>query len=87
MPYPEQQLGMHNLINRGTRKVGGGGKINKIRGGGGTENGPAILPIANSFDFFVWQALACQQHFSNSLKLSAISVLNNLTESQILNLL
>jgi hypothetical protein len=23
-------------------------------GKGGTENGPAILPIVNSFEFFVW---------------------------------
>ena len=46
MPYPGQQLGMQNLIDRETRKVG------KKKGGGGTENGPAILPIANSFEIF-----------------------------------
>jgi hypothetical protein len=33
---------MQNLIDRETRKVGKGG----------TENGPAILPIDNSFEFF-----------------------------------
>jgi hypothetical protein len=43
MPYPGQQLGIQNLIDRETRKVGKGG---------GTENGPAILPIANSFEIF-----------------------------------
>jgi hypothetical protein len=59
------------------------GETRKV-GKRGTENDPAILPIANSFEIF---CLACQQHFSNSLRLSAISVLNNLTESQILNLL
>jgi hypothetical protein len=32
---------MQNLIDRETRKVGKGG----------TENGPAILPIANSFGY------------------------------------
>ena len=44
MPYPGQQLYMQKKIDRETRKVGKGG----------TENGPAILPIVNSFEFFVW---------------------------------
>ena len=43
MPYPGQQLGMENLIDRETRKVGKKG---------GAENGPAILPVANSFKKF-----------------------------------
>ena len=29
------------------------GETRKV-GKGGTENGPAILPIVNSFEFFVW---------------------------------
>jgi hypothetical protein len=29
------------------------GETRKV-GKGGTENGPAILPIANSFEIFVW---------------------------------
>ena len=44
MPYPGQQLGIQNLIDRETRKVGKGG----------TENDPAILPIVNSFEIFAW---------------------------------
>ena len=48
MPYPGQQLGMKNVIDRETRKVGKGG----------TENGPAILPIANSFEIFCLDLLS-----------------------------
>jgi hypothetical protein len=34
----------------GLKVVGQKRKVGK----GGTENGPAILPIVNSFEYFVW---------------------------------
>ena len=56
------------------------GETRKV-GKWGTENGPAILPIANSFEIF------CLVSSGMSATLFKLSVLNNLTESQILNLL
>jgi hypothetical protein len=56
-------------------------KMGSVLAGAITKGVVLMEKIAGSF------TNAYQQHFSNSLRLSAISVLNNLTESQILNLL